>query len=554
MSLCGVGRGDDEELGSGASYTDEVDLVDKLVSSSSDLTNVSISTDEENCTVYEIGQYSTLSAPTRKVFGSSFADEFSLLIKLRYSMREDTTLFTILGSQSHILLQVRLSPYAFSFVTTRRRHYEFPIPFLSDGRWHKVAVSVSWDKIELYADCRFVESVAWRNYFGMQVTTEGLIMIGGLIEAFETPFEGQIQQLLFVMGKPTVAKEHCTRYNQTCKVTSEDEPAFPGPDFREANNFISAQSEGSADITSGMDTRPTLTEIKGAAGQPRTNTVHGDSWSRRPLESDHFGSNELLNLPYNELTDTGAARPGTILSDTSPPHSPTRVSNAFAQTPDVKRNEINEENDARSDIRTSSALNELINEEFYFAVEDRRDFTLHQPKLDSKLVASDNPTVMSPTPIIDLDFPPNPSHVHTPGGNLLVQKGTDPQQGNDILPIDLVSGSAADSKGLNEVVIDLNSDHYPAEKAKGEITSVKEIYEMETADETAQWESDKLQGTSRSSSAQAEIRQRHKEQVRDRVGAPGPTGSPGPLGLRGDPGQPGPKGDKVSCNLKENKS
>ncbi|RLW00333.1 hypothetical protein DV515_00008911, partial [Chloebia gouldiae] len=117
-----------------------------------------------------------------------FADELSVLLKLRYSLKEDTSLVTILSHRSHVLFQIRINPYALVFVTTRRRHYEFPVSFLGDGRWHQVALSISLERLELHVDCRLVDRVSWSNYFGMGVNTEGLIIIGGLIESFEIPF------------------------------------------------------------------------------------------------------------------------------------------------------------------------------------------------------------------------------------------------------------------------------------------------------------------------------------------------------------------------------
>ena len=53
-----------------------------------------------------------------------FADELSVLMKLRYSLQEDTSLVTILSHRSHVLFQIRVSPHGLVFVTTRKGHYE----------------------------------------------------------------------------------------------------------------------------------------------------------------------------------------------------------------------------------------------------------------------------------------------------------------------------------------------------------------------------------------------------------------------------------------------
>lgn len=70
----------------------------------------------------------------------------------------------------------------------------FPVSFLSDGHWHQVALSISLERLELHVDCRLVDRVSWSNYFGMGVNTEGLIIIGGLIESFEIPFKVRVGQ------------------------------------------------------------------------------------------------------------------------------------------------------------------------------------------------------------------------------------------------------------------------------------------------------------------------------------------------------------------------
>lgn len=58
------------------------------------------------------------------LLSARFADELSVLMKLRYSLKEETSLVTILSHRSHALFQIRINPHALVFVTTRRRHYE----------------------------------------------------------------------------------------------------------------------------------------------------------------------------------------------------------------------------------------------------------------------------------------------------------------------------------------------------------------------------------------------------------------------------------------------
>lgn len=47
---------------------------------------------------------------------------------------------------------------------------------------------MSTQSLALYVDCTLIESVNW-TYTGMDIATDGLLLVGGLIEDFETPFE-----------------------------------------------------------------------------------------------------------------------------------------------------------------------------------------------------------------------------------------------------------------------------------------------------------------------------------------------------------------------------
>lgn len=66
--------------------------------------------------------------------------------------------------------------------------FRFPVSGLCDGKWHHIAFSVSSDHLRLYVDCLLLESVDWVNH-GLEIGTDGLLMVGGILEAFEAPFE-----------------------------------------------------------------------------------------------------------------------------------------------------------------------------------------------------------------------------------------------------------------------------------------------------------------------------------------------------------------------------
>ncbi|KAG5840838.1 hypothetical protein ANANG_G00192920 [Anguilla anguilla] len=211
------GYTDSAEMGSGTPFPEEVDLLESLSWIALNSSNVSLTVSEgtQRCPTLHIGQYSTLTLPMRETFGPRFPDEFTLLLQLRSSQPEDRSLLTLQNPYSHIMLQIRFSPYTFTFISTQHRHYEFPVGVLSDGEWHRVSVGVSAHRLALYVDCELVESVNWNNP-SLDITTDGLLMVGGIVEGFETPFEGDLRQMTFLLGDPDAATDHCTLHMPLC--------------------------------------------------------------------------------------------------------------------------------------------------------------------------------------------------------------------------------------------------------------------------------------------------------------------------------------------------
>lgn len=66
---------------------------------------------------------------------------------------------------------------------------------LPDGQRHHVSVSVSSSWLALYVNYELVERVNW-TFPGQDITTDGLLMLGGIIEGFETPFKVRAYRML----------------------------------------------------------------------------------------------------------------------------------------------------------------------------------------------------------------------------------------------------------------------------------------------------------------------------------------------------------------------
>ncbi|GLD56696.1 collagen alpha-1(I) chain isoform X1 [Lates japonicus] len=101
---------------------DEVNVLQELSQQVSNSSNTSMSVEDSRCPVLQVGQYSTLALPLRQLFTDGFSDEFSLLVQLRSPQREERSVFTMLSPDSHVMLQLRISAYAITFIGTQQRH------------------------------------------------------------------------------------------------------------------------------------------------------------------------------------------------------------------------------------------------------------------------------------------------------------------------------------------------------------------------------------------------------------------------------------------------
>ncbi|XP_030004254.1 collagen alpha-1(V) chain-like [Sphaeramia orbicularis] len=218
---------------------DELNILQEISSQVSNSSNSSLTVEDGRCPVLQVGLYSTLALPLRQILTDGLPDEFSLLVHLRSPQRHERSVFTMLSPDSHVMLQLRVSASAVIFIGTQQRHYEFPVAGLSDGQWHRVAISVASRRLALYVDCTLLESVDW-VYHGMDIGTDGLLMVGGIIESFETPFEGDLRQLTFLMGDPDAAHNHCSRHPPRCGETASKSQRSPCTDNALENLLLSS--------------------------------------------------------------------------------------------------------------------------------------------------------------------------------------------------------------------------------------------------------------------------------------------------------------------------
>ncbi|XP_072286112.1 uncharacterized protein [Pyxicephalus adspersus] len=378
------------EAGSGH-LADEINVLEHLTLYAAELVNISL-TSEDSCLSLRLGQYSTLSISTRVAFGDSFADELSVLIKFQSPLQEDTSLITILSLLGEILFQIRMNPNTLTFRSSRRGYYEFPVSPLTDGRWHRAALSISAKGVTLYVDCKLVETLPWSNFFGLGVRTDGILMLGGLIEPYEVPFKGSLQQLIFVMGDPGAARDYCRNYNQSCLSSFTAEHSLNCSRNKHGQHSIPLSKFAAGETTAeGQRRRYDSAQSSVQEGQ-QTNTSRRESEGNRVVTEQTL--NPSLHLKYLNELDLGTLKDENFLpvpgqtSHLVPGMKPTKKEDQY-KTMDPTKQNISKDKKEKSSMITEHLTTEKYTGEII-------DLTKNVNKLSSLPTPRAN---MSSTPV-----------------------------------------------------------------------------------------------------------------------------------------------------------
>uniref|UniRef100_A0A3B4CG06 Fibrillar collagen NC1 domain-containing protein n=1 Tax=Pygocentrus nattereri TaxID=42514 RepID=A0A3B4CG06_PYGNA len=170
---------------------------------------------------FRIDKKIQLSAPTKQLFpDSAFPEDFSLMTTVR--AKKNTQFFLLSMYDEHGVQQLGLE-LGRSPVFLYEDHKGQPTPDLypifkkinlADGKWHRIAYSVTGKSVTLYLDCKKVQTVELLRGDRPVVSTDGVTVFGTRL-LDEEVFEGEIQQLLIV-ADPQAAADYCLRYIPDC--------------------------------------------------------------------------------------------------------------------------------------------------------------------------------------------------------------------------------------------------------------------------------------------------------------------------------------------------
>ncbi|ELV12210.1 Collagen alpha-1(V) chain [Tupaia chinensis] len=167
---------------------------------------------------------------------SAFPEDFSILATVKAKKGSQAFLVSIYNEQGiqQVGLELGRSPvFLYEDHTGKPGPEDYPLfrgINLSDGKWHRIALSVHKKNVTLILDCKKKTTKFLDRSDHPVIDVNGIIVFGTRI-LDEEVFEGDIQQLLFVSDH-RAAYDHCEHYSPDCDTAVPDTPQSqdPNPD------------------------------------------------------------------------------------------------------------------------------------------------------------------------------------------------------------------------------------------------------------------------------------------------------------------------------------
>ncbi|XP_042335254.1 collagen alpha-1(V) chain-like [Sceloporus undulatus] len=153
---------------------------------------------------YRVTKDAQLSAPTKQLYPASpFPEDFSILTTVKAKKGSQSFLLSIYNEQGiqQIGMEMGRSPvFLYEDHTGKPGPEDYPLfrgINLSDGKWHRIAISVHQKNVTLILDCKKKVTKFLDRSDHPIIDVNGIIVFGTRI-LDEEVFEGDIQQLLMV--------------------------------------------------------------------------------------------------------------------------------------------------------------------------------------------------------------------------------------------------------------------------------------------------------------------------------------------------------------------
>uniref|UniRef100_A0A8D0HF23 Uncharacterized protein n=1 Tax=Sphenodon punctatus TaxID=8508 RepID=A0A8D0HF23_SPHPU len=169
---------------------------------------------------YRISRQAQISAPTRQLFPGKFPQDFSIMTLVKAKSGLQAFLLSIYNQHGIQQLGVELgrSPvFLYEDQSGLPAPEDYPLfrgINLADGKWHRVALSVSKKQVTLILDCKKKVTRPLPRGNQPAIDTRGITVFGTRI-LDEEVFEGDIQQLL-IASNSQAAYDFCELYSPDC--------------------------------------------------------------------------------------------------------------------------------------------------------------------------------------------------------------------------------------------------------------------------------------------------------------------------------------------------
>uniref|UniRef100_A0A8C7KW31 Collagen, type XI, alpha 2 n=1 Tax=Oncorhynchus kisutch TaxID=8019 RepID=A0A8C7KW31_ONCKI len=280
---------------------------------------------------YRISKKAQISAPTNQLFSGRFPENFSIMALVKAHAGLQAFLLSIYSEQGVQQLGVELgrSPvFLYEDQTGKPAPEDYPLfsgVNLADGKWHRIAISVSKKNVTLLLDCKKRMTRALPRSKSPVVDTKGITVFGARL-LDEEVFQGDIQQLL-IASNPQAAYDFCEHYSPDC-----DSP-LPKTQSQDPNTYVSSAGlPGKAGIA-GADgvPGPPGTSVMlpfrfGSSGGDKGPMVSAQEAQAQAILSQARVSDERLTLSVPLVYHTALARstkhPKMILTNTTSGQQP----------------------------------------------------------------------------------------------------------------------------------------------------------------------------------------------------------------------------------------
>uniref|UniRef100_A0A672Z555 Collagen, type XI, alpha 2 n=1 Tax=Sphaeramia orbicularis TaxID=375764 RepID=A0A672Z555_9TELE len=186
---------------------------------------------------YRITKKAQISAPTKQLFSGRFPENFSIMALVKAQAGLQAFLLSIYSEQGIQQLGIELgrSPvFLYEDQNGKPAPEDYPLfrgVNLADGKWHRIAISVSKKNVTLLLDCKKKMTRPLPRGNNAEIDTNGITVFGARL-LDEEVFQGDIQQLL-IASNPQAAYDFCEHYSPDC-----DSP-LPKTQAQDPNTYVS---------------------------------------------------------------------------------------------------------------------------------------------------------------------------------------------------------------------------------------------------------------------------------------------------------------------------